>query len=383
MPRPSFAPTAELETARQQRQKAEEELARLKAEIEARRLAEQGSASRRRRPSVAQPEEVAQRKAETEMAALRQAEAEAQKKAAAEAQAKKQADEALAKAQAERQAGGGRSSPAGRGGGRQAQGRPGSHRQRRGGGQAEDRRRACCAEGRRAGGAQEAAEAAEIALRLATADRQRLQVALSSLGFDTRGIDGAFGSRSREMIAAWQKAHDQPPTGFLSGSQQLALLNEAAPAVSNVRGRAEEDRGRQEENRGLKRRQARAGIPPAAATTAFAISAARGAGSRHRRQRQKPRNDNRPIEEKRVLRREISGLAGCAIDGSYSIRVFQSRIELNVGGWRKMPLDNAGNFTSGVFTTSNGVKFVVNGTMSPRDVHRGNLDRVCSWKATF
>src|SRR5205814_6882924 len=69
------------------------------------------------------------------------------------------------------------------------------------------------------------------ALRLVTVDRQRLQVALSSLGFDTRGIDGAFGARSRDMIAAWQKSHDQLPTGFLSGSQQLALLNEAAPAV--------------------------------------------------------------------------------------------------------------------------------------------------------
>jgi hypothetical protein len=48
-----------------------------------------------------------------------------------------------------------------------------------------------------------------------------------------------------------------------------------------------------------------------------------------------------------------------------------------------MPLDNAGNFTSGVFTTSNGVKFVVNGTMSPRTFTVENLDRVCSWKATF
>ena len=41
-------------------------------------------------------------------------------------------------------------------------------------------------------------------------DRQRLQLALTSLGFDTRGTDGFFGPRSREMIAAWQKARRSP-----------------------------------------------------------------------------------------------------------------------------------------------------------------------------
>ena len=32
------------------------------------------------------------------------------------------------------------------------------------------------------------------------------QIALSAQGFDTRGSDGTFGPRSREMIAAWQQA---------------------------------------------------------------------------------------------------------------------------------------------------------------------------------
>jgi peptidoglycan hydrolase-like protein with peptidoglycan-binding domain len=76
------------------------------------------------------------------------------------------------------------------------------------------------------------AEAAETALRLGPADRQRLQVALTSQGFDTRGADGAFGARSREMIAAWQKARGMPSTGFLTAAQQQALLREAAPAVA-------------------------------------------------------------------------------------------------------------------------------------------------------
>ena len=61
------------------------------------------------------------------------------------------------------------------------------------------------AEERKAGGGSRSGAAS-----LLEADRQRLQVALTSLGFDTRGNDGVFGPRSREMIAAWQKARNQP-----------------------------------------------------------------------------------------------------------------------------------------------------------------------------
>jgi serine/threonine protein kinase len=73
-----------------------------------------------------------------------------------------------------------------------------------------------------------AAETAETALQLTSADRQRLQVALTVLGFDTRGSDGVFGPRSREMIASWQRARGQPDTGFLSAAQPEALLREAS-----------------------------------------------------------------------------------------------------------------------------------------------------------
>jgi len=73
-----------------------------------------------------------------------------------------------------------------------------------------------------------AAETAETALQLTSADRQRLQVALTVLGFDTRGSDGVFGPRSREMIASWQRAHSQPDTGFLSAAQPEALLRDAS-----------------------------------------------------------------------------------------------------------------------------------------------------------
>jgi len=73
-----------------------------------------------------------------------------------------------------------------------------------------------------------AAETAETALQLTSADRQRLQAALTVLGFDTRGSDGVFGPRSREMIASWQRAYSQPDTGFLSAAQPEALLRDAS-----------------------------------------------------------------------------------------------------------------------------------------------------------
>jgi len=79
----------------------------------------------------------------------------------------------------------------------------------------------------------EAAREGEEALKLITADRQRIQVILTALGYDTRGSDGTFGQRSREMIAAWQKAKGQTATGYLTAAQVPALLREApAPAAA-------------------------------------------------------------------------------------------------------------------------------------------------------
>jgi class 3 adenylate cyclase/peptidoglycan hydrolase-like protein with peptidoglycan-binding domain len=187
---------AELENARQARLTAERELAELKADIEARRKAHDGQADQTAVAALRAAEEAAQRKAEAEAASLREAEKEAAKKATADAAAKRQADQALA--------------------------------------QATDLRKQAEAEALAAAAKAAAAPPRldEEALRLEPADRQRLQVALTSLGFDTRGDDGVFGPRSREMIARWQKAHNQPATGFVTRAQQQALLQEAAAALS-------------------------------------------------------------------------------------------------------------------------------------------------------
>jgi peptidoglycan hydrolase-like protein with peptidoglycan-binding domain len=218
-PRLAPAPTPlqdqQLAKAEADRQKAEAELARLRADLEAqRKTAEQKEQAEAAARQAAMEEE--QRKAN----ARRQAEEDANRKVAAEAEARRQADEAQAKAQAERQRAEQEAAQKAA-----ADARAKAEAEARAKAEAEARDKADA-------DSRKAAEAAESGLRLSTVDRQRLQVALTSLGFDTRGRDGAFGPRTREMIAGWQKARKLAPTGFLNVAQQQALLREAAPALS-------------------------------------------------------------------------------------------------------------------------------------------------------
>lgn len=76
------------------------------------------------------------------------------------------------------------------------------------------------------------AEPSEADLRLTPRDRQKLQVALMSQGFEVGGIDGMFGPRTREMIAAWQVKKGDPATGFVTAPQKAALLAEGATAIA-------------------------------------------------------------------------------------------------------------------------------------------------------
>lgn len=76
------------------------------------------------------------------------------------------------------------------------------------------------------------AEQAETALKLSTRDRQKIQVALTSLGFDAGGADGVFGPRTRSKIADWQSSVGEPPTGFISADDKSTLFTKAAPAIA-------------------------------------------------------------------------------------------------------------------------------------------------------
>ena len=270
---------AELDKAQQQRRKAEEELAKLKAEIEARRQEQQSQAMRTEA-------EAAQRRAEAEMAALRQAEDDAQKKAAAEADAKRLADEALVKAQAERQKADAEAKQKADAEARQkaeASTKEVAEAEARQKVEAEAKQKADMeakqkADAEAAAAAdQKTAEAAEVALRLVPPDRQRIQVALTSLGFDTRGNDGAFGPRSREMIAGWQKARNQPVTGFLTGPQNQALLREATPALQKHEDEQKKEQDEKKKTEEAKKNaddEAKARTPAATAPVAAATPAA-------------------------------------------------------------------------------------------------------------
>jgi hypothetical protein len=274
---------ADLEKARQQRQKAEEDLAAFKASIEARRQA--GAGQREQSVAVQQvaAEEAAQRKAEMEMMSLRQAEEEAQRKAIADAEAKRQADAALAKAQAERrradeearqkaeaeatkrkadeearqkaeaEAAKRKADEEARQKAEIAAAKRKADDEMRQAAELEAKRKAEAAANEKVQAEAKArAEAGELALRLPAAERQRLQMALTSLGFDTRGNDGAFGPRSREMIAAWQKARNLPVTGYLDVAQHQTLIREAAPAVAKYdleQKKAEDEKRKMEEEK--------------------------------------------------------------------------------------------------------------------------------------
>jgi serine/threonine protein kinase/peptidoglycan hydrolase-like protein with peptidoglycan-binding domain len=187
--------------AEAQRLKDQAELARLRTEAAAREKAEQEAAQRH------QIEEETRRKVEAEMADRQRQQDEARQKAESEAAAARKAEE----------------------------------------------------DGKKS------AEAAENALRLPVLDRQHLQVALTALGFRTAATDGNFAVRTREMIAAWQKTHNDPPTGYLTGAQSQALLRDAAPAIARFdeeQKKLEEMRKRADEEKARAEAAARAAPPP-------------------------------------------------------------------------------------------------------------------------
>jgi hypothetical protein len=217
------AATAEVESAEAKAARAQtEELAKLRADKEARDRADAEAAAKRK------ADEEAKAKAAAEAAERAQIEADTRKKIEAEMAAKQKAEEeARLKAKAEEEA----------------------------------KRKAEEADRR-------AAEAGELALRLSVPDRQHIQVALTALGFNTNGTDGALGGHSRDMIAAWQKGHNYPGTGYLTGPQNQALLREAGPALSRFdeeQKKTEEARKKADEEKAKAEAAAKAAAPAPAA----------------------------------------------------------------------------------------------------------------------
>ncbi|MEX0922287.1 MAG: caspase family protein [Rhodovibrionaceae bacterium] len=66
----------------------------------------------------------------------------------------------------------------------------------------------------------------EAALDLSHGEREEVQRALTALGYDTKGVDGAFGPGTRGAIGAYQAAKGLEPNGYLTASLFGALMAE-------------------------------------------------------------------------------------------------------------------------------------------------------------
>jgi len=94
---------------------------------------------------------------------------------------------------------------------------------------------------------EERARLDEQALGLSRNQRRAIQRGLTLLGFDTGGVDGILGRRSRGAIAAWQRSIGVPDTGYLTANQITRI--ESAAAIRAEELRIEAERRRLEEER--------------------------------------------------------------------------------------------------------------------------------------
>jgi peptidoglycan hydrolase-like protein with peptidoglycan-binding domain len=235
---------AAAEQARRQQADAE---ARQQAEVTARQQAAAEDARRQQADADARQQAAAEqaRRLQADTDARRQAEAAARQQAAAEeAQRRADADARVTAAAEETR--------------RQAAEQEAREKEAREKAIADDSARSAAAEAEKAKAVEvvpdrKAAEVAEDALHLGSVDRQKVQVALTAQGFDTRGTDGMLGPRSREMVAAWQAAHSLPATGFLDAAQRQRLIAGSAAAIAKFgadqKKAAEEEAKRREQAR--------------------------------------------------------------------------------------------------------------------------------------
>jgi hypothetical protein len=263
------------------------ELARLRAESAARAKAEQEAALQR------QAEEEIRRKIAAETAEKKRLEEDAKQKADAEAAAKRKA--------------------------------------------VEDERKAL--------------EATEAALQLGKVDRQHIQAALVSLAFGGSPMDGTFDRGSRELITAWQKARNHPATGFLTGPQYQALLQEAAPAISKF----DDEQKKIEEER------------KKAATDKVSANP-----------------DIVPLEDNKRIVLYLERGQNCQATVNYIARIFANRLDLQFrGGWQTFAADKAGDFARSFPNPTNGTTLLVKGNLRTRLVSVENVSSRCLWKGSF
>jgi Protein kinase domain len=262
------------------------ELARLRAESAARAKAEQEAALQR------QAEEEIRRKIAAETAEKKRLEEEAKQKADAEAAAKRKAEE----------------------------------------------------DGRKA------LEADEATLQLGKVERQHIEVALVALGFGLSLMNGTLDRSARDKIAAWQKARNHPATGFLTGPQYQALLQEAATAVSKF-----DDEQKKIEDERKK------------ATTG------------------KVNFDIVPLEDNKRIVLYLARGPNCQATADYVARVFANRLDIQLrGGWQTFEANKAGDFARSFPSPVNAAStLLVKGNLKTRLVSVENVSSHCLWRGSF
>lgn len=78
------------------------------------------------------------------------------------------------------------------------------------------------------------AEDAEDALNLSRSARLDIQRDLTTLGYDTRGVDGLFGRGTRGALRSWQESEGLAATGFVTGEQIARLNDDAAKETARI-----------------------------------------------------------------------------------------------------------------------------------------------------
>ena len=75
----------------------------------------------------------------------------------------------------------------------------------------------------------------EDALGLTRDERRRIQGDLTLLGFNTYGVDGIFGARSRSAISSYQASRNYPRTSYLTAAQVARIHREANARRAEIR----------------------------------------------------------------------------------------------------------------------------------------------------
>jgi peptidoglycan hydrolase-like protein with peptidoglycan-binding domain len=82
----------------------------------------------------------------------------------------------------------------------------------------------------------------EDSLNLSRDQRRDIQRNLTLLGFNTRGIDGIFGTGTRGAITNWQQQNGLPQTGYVTAEQINRLDAQAARRAAELEAEAERQR---------------------------------------------------------------------------------------------------------------------------------------------